>query len=426
MRARATRIHTAVWHAWPLVVALLVLSVAAPALGASSRGSAPGTQGAIGTGRRPAASPIGAHSMLYLNTPFSAMRAMFAQARAMGASEIRVDIELSAVFPGPSERTRRSGALTTLMGARRSRRIGSLRKPPRRPGPLAHPDWSGVNRYMRLARQYQLRPLAVLTATPWDMADCPKGTPSRDTYRCPPKNPRVWGRAAGRIAAHTRGVIDDFEILNEPDGGWSFLGSARQYAAMLADSYDAIHAADGNARVAFGGLEHYGWRGRRWMNRMLTAPGTDAAHKFDLANVHLRVPPTVVAGFVCQWRSYLAQKGFHGPLWVTETGYPADPDQQPDPGYQSGLQSQTRWLASVIPAMLATGVAKVFVTERDLRGRYGSEGVLKSPDPLPPSPRITRRPSFYAVQWLARGAWPSAEQRYAQRSQGGGCPQLTR
>ena len=48
---------------------------------------------------------------------------------------------------------------------------------------------------------------------------------------------------AGAIAAHTRGTINYFEILNEPDGAWAFLGTPQQYAAMLRSSYDAIHAA---------------------------------------------------------------------------------------------------------------------------------------------------------------------------------------
>jgi hypothetical protein len=40
------------------------------------------------------ASPIGVHSMLYLTHPFGAKRAMFREAAAVGASTIRVDVEL--------------------------------------------------------------------------------------------------------------------------------------------------------------------------------------------------------------------------------------------------------------------------------------------------------------------------------------------
>jgi hypothetical protein len=136
-------------------------------------------------------SAIGVHSMLYLNHSFSAKEAMFAEAAATGASTIRLDIALATVFANPN-----------------------------RP-----PDWNGVDQYMRRARRYHLHVLADLLATPWYLADCPAGTPFLMTYRCPPLDPAAWGHDAGLIAAHTRAVIDEFEIINEPDGSWAFIGT---------------------------------------------------------------------------------------------------------------------------------------------------------------------------------------------------------
>jgi hypothetical protein len=327
--------------------------------------------GVLGTPEAQAAdpSPIGVHSMLYLTHPFGAKRAMFREAAAVGASTIRVDVELPAIFPAPP----------------------------------AAPDWSGVDQYIALARTYHLRVLADLTGTPWYMADCPAGTPFDATYLCPPVDPRAWGQAAGAVAAHTRGVIDDFEIINEPDGGWAFHGTAQQYAAILAASYDAIHAFDPRARVALGGLENAGAYGVTWLGEVFATPGFDAVHKFDTANIHVRTPVSGAAPTVARWRRYFASVGFRGPLWVTETGYPADPAFQTDPGYRNGATSQAKWMTRVIPAMLASGAAMVFVTERDsLTGRFASEGILQSADPLTGYPQYKLRPSFYAVQALAR------------------------
>jgi len=316
--------------------------------------------------------PIGVHSMLYLTHPFSAKQAMFEEASAVGASTIRLDIELSGVFPDPN-------------------------------GP---PDWSGVDQYMWLAELYHLRVLADLVAPPWYEVDCPPGTPTSATDTCPPSDPSLWGIQSGMIAAHTRGVISYFEIVNEPDGRWAFLGSPEQYAAMLQASYDAIHAANPHAQVALGGLMNVGAGGRTWMNAMLATPGTHAAHKFDIANIHLRTAPAQAGAVVCGWRRYFARRGFTGPLWVTETGYPADPTQQTYPGYQDGAPAQARYLNAVIPEMLRAGAAKVFATERDtLTGPYASEGFLQTPNPLPAFPTYTRRPSFYAVLHLARERW---------------------
>jgi hypothetical protein len=314
--------------------------------------------------------PIGVHSMLFLNTPVSAIQAMFQQAAATGASEIRLDLELSGVFVNPN----------------------------------TPPNWSGVDEYVRLARRYHLRVLADLTATPDYMSDCPPVVPPvSDYWICPPSDPSLWARQAGEIAAHTRGVIDDFEIINEPDGSWAFLGTPEQYAAILSAAHDAIHAANPHARVALGGLMDTGPSGIAWMNAMLATPGADAVHKFDVANIHTRTPyPADTGPVVHDWRRYFASRGFHGPLWVTETGYPAAAAFQTAPGYQDGPDAQARWMTTAIPAMLHAGAAMVFITERDsLTGPYASEGVLQSTDPLTAHPAYGRRPSFYAVRTLA-------------------------
>ncbi len=314
------------------------------------------------------AAPIGVHSMLYLDTPFGAMAALFKQAAAIGGSEIRLDIELSGVFVNPT----------------------------------SAPDWNGVDEYMSLARKYHLRVLADLTATPWWMADCPAGIAFAQSYRCAPSDPGLWGAMAGKIAAHTAGVIDDFEIINEPDGSWAFLGTPQQYAPILAASYVAIHAANPDARVALGGLMNVGAQGVAWMDAVFATPGVDASHDFDIANIHVRTPDPLDAGVVVRdWRRYFANRGFRGPLWVTETGYPADPAFQTEPGYRYGAVSQALWMTSAISGMLASGAGMVFVTERDnLTGPYASEGVLRGANPLTANPVFVHRPSFYAVRAL--------------------------
>jgi hypothetical protein len=136
---------------------------------------------------------------------------------------------------------------------------------------------------------------------------------------------------------------------------------------------------------------------------MFATPAFDAVHKFDIANIHVRTSASGAAPTVARWRRYFAGLGFVGPLWVTETGYPADPAYQTDPGYRTGAASQARWMSRVIPAMLGAGAAMVFVTERDsMTGRFASEGILQSADPLTADPQYELRPSFYAVRALVR------------------------
>jgi hypothetical protein len=328
----------------------------------------------------PASDRIGMHSMLFLDHPFSAKEAMFKEAAAVGASEIRLDIAVANVFADPG-------------GA---------------------PDWSGVDQYLLLARRYHLRVLADLLATPWYLADCPTGTPFTASYRCAPRDPGRWAQEVAAIAAHTRGVIDDFEIVNEPDGTWAFLGSPQQYAAMLAAADRAIHDANPAARVALGGLMDVGAAGREWMDAMLASLGADAVHAFDIANIHVRGPAADTAGIVARWRQYFTRAGFDGPLWVTEAGYPADSSRQNDPAYRGGPDAQARYLTAVVPAMIRAGAAKVFITERDaLSGPFASEGILDTSDPLPADPQYMRRPSFDAVRELIlRRRTASARRRH--------------
>lgn len=321
-------------------------------------------------------SPVGVSSAVYLSDPFGAERAMFSEAAAMGASVIRVDVELAGVFPDSD----------------------------------GQPNWSWLNQYVALARTYHLRVLAIIEGMPAYLAACPPGTPTFDLFKCPPADLTTWARDVGEMAAHTRGVIDYFEILNEPDGAWTFLGTPQQYAGMLAAAYDAIHSANAAAQVAFGGLADVGKQtGHNWINAVFATPGANALHKFDIANLHIRGRAVATGSVVCRWRRYFASEGFRGPLWVSETGYSARPVWQDDPSFQGGLAAQAAYLVTAIRSMIQNGAAKVFVTERDHGGgRYGTEGVLQTPNPLPADPTVVRRPSFYAVKRLASERWPAA------------------
>jgi hypothetical protein len=86
--------------------------------------------------------------------------------------------------------------------------------------------------------------------------------------------------------------------------------------------------------------------GQQWMNQVFNTPGADAIHKFDIANLHIRTSPATAATIVNGCKHYYQREGFHGPIWVTETGYPADPAYQTEPGYQDGPSSQAKWMTT--------------------------------------------------------------------------------
>ena len=126
---------------------------------------------------------------------------------------------------------------------------------------------------------------------------------------------------------------------------------------MLSAAYDAIkaRAPERAGRVR----RRRAPRRARWIDRVLATAGADAARKFDVANVHLRLraaatccptsPSSWPAGARCS-RGH----GFAGPIWVTEHGYPADPAFQRDPAYRGAAdraaRRQAAFLARLDPA----------------------------------------------------------------------------
>jgi len=291
---------------------------------------------------------------------------VFSEAEALGSGYIRVDVELNGIFATPD----------------------------------AEPNWTGLDEVMELAQRHHLRVLGILLAPPL-------GADEQD-----------FGALAGQVAEHAKGRIDHWEILNEPDGDWAFDGTAEEYARMLSASYDALKAEAPGATVLLGGLMRP--HDPSWLERVFATPGADALHKFDVANIHLRGPVDAVVRRYGEFKSWLATRGFDGPLWVTEHGYPADPAFQSDRVYAGGDAAQAAYLTQTLVGLGELGAPQVFVTLRDnLEGEYASEGV----ENIGPEPdyAVTRRPAFDAVHRLVENwdqlmAWRD-EQRMNEQEQ---------
>jgi hypothetical protein len=206
-----------------------------------------------------------------------------------------------------------------------------------------------------------------------------------------------FGRLAGEVAAHARGTIAHWEIVNEPDAGWAFSGTAEDYARMLRAAHDAIKSRVPEARVVMGGIAAPHDPG--WIGRMLATPGARAAHAFDIANVHLRGSAAGVAGQLASWRDLLARHGFGGPVWVTEHGYAGDPAHQSDVAFRGGEPAQAAYLTQSLLGLGEAGASEVFVTLRDnLDGAFASEGVVDVEEA--PGHAARRKPAFAAVRRL--------------------------
>jgi hypothetical protein len=304
------------------------------------------------------AAVVSSHAMVYTCCmPAAEKERIFSEASASGAEFIRVDVELNGIFEGSGSREQ--------------------------------PDWSNLDEVIRLARRHDLKVLGLILGVPSWLSACPDR--GADAPRCAARDPAEFGRLAGEVAAHARGSIDHWEILNEPDADWAFKGRPEDYARMLSAAYDAIEHGAPEAQVVMGGVERP-WE-HAWVERVFATPGADAVHKFDIGAVHLRlhVPgtPSDLARVLRGWRALLAEHGFRGPTWVTEHGYPADTAFQRDPAYRGGDLAQAGFLRESVPLLGESGATEVFVTLRDnLWGEYLSEGIVG-------------RPSLYVIRQVA-------------------------
>jgi hypothetical protein len=304
--------------------------------------------GVLGLATPAHASPVAAHAMVHTCcTPPAEKERVFREAAALDASYIRVDVELTG-------------------------------------------DLSRLDEIVRLSRRYELPVLGILIVPP-DFTDAAE-----------------FGRLTGRAVERAGGAIPAWEVMNEPDADYAFHGTPEQYARMLSAAYEAIKARAPDAQVSIGGLVDP--RRTDWLARVFRTPGADALHRFDIASLHLRGPVDLVVNRYREFSAWLAARGFHGPVWVTEHGYPADPNFQVDPAYAGGAEAQAAYLTQSLVGLGEAGAPEIFVTLRDnpaLLPANVTEGVVG-------------RPAFEAVrrvanEWDQLLAW-RAEQRESARA----------
>jgi hypothetical protein len=303
---------------------------------------------------------LGAHAMIYLNSTPAEQEAAFAATAAAGLRYLRMDFAVGVVFPW---------------------------------GPV---DFTGVDRVNALAAKYGVEVLGVITTTPWYLAACPGGaTDHLDRCAPRPRHRAVWRQLVARVVRRASNVRF-WELGNEPDIGFGFIGSAADYATWAGLAAEGIRAARPDATILIGGFARLD---AAYINAVLHNRKRPLIDRVDVANIHLRGSVRRVKSGLKRAAATYRRAGFAGGLWVTETGYPSRPEHQTVPGFQDGLRGQARWVRRALRALIDGGAGAVFVTLRDNHefpdtSPFSSEGIVTWPGAQP-------KPAFQAVQRLA-------------------------
>ena len=303
--------------------------------------------------------------MIYLTSTPAHQEAMFRAAAEAGVRYLRMDFAIGAVY-----------------------QFGGT-------------DFSGVDRVNALAARYGVKVLGVVTATPWYITQCPE--PFEHLERCPPaaEHEDTWREMVYEVVRRA-GNVRRWELGNEPDNGFGFIGGAAEYARWATLAAQAVRAARPESRIAIGGFSRLD---PAYIEAALHDPVNPLLGQIDIANVHVRGSLRAMRTAAGRAKAFYRRMGFNGPLWVTETGYPSASTYQWDPALRGGPLDQAKWIARGPRYLIDDGADAVFVAFRDnlefgLQSPWASEGLVTWPE-LGPDGRARPKPAFWALQRLA-------------------------
>jgi hypothetical protein len=285
---------------------------------------------------------IGAHAMILPGMPAPVIDRLFASAAGAHIGIVRADVWPAAIFANSEQQ----------------------------------PNWDSLDVVRDSARRHRIDVLGLLEGMPRWLGVCPQ--PSMDPLHCAPSDLAAWERMVEQIVARAP-EIRYWEVLNEADHPLRFSGDPATYATLLRGTSQAVRCANPRAKVVFTG----GCCRPAWIEQVLAY---DMTGSFDIANAHLRGGVDKLDDMTRSVAATFRRYGFHGPLWITETGYPSDPAYQQLEGFRGGPRSQAAYMSNAVRTMLGSGAASVFIALRDGGhpwGPFASEGIVSFPGLVP-------------------------------------------
>ncbi|WP_139977278.1 cellulase family glycosylhydrolase [Nocardioides litoris] len=176
----------------------------------------------------------------------------------------------------------------------------------------------------------------------------------------PPTDPADYAQAIGWAAERWAGEVDAWEVWNEPNLDHFYRGTdPQQYADMLCQAYPAVHRADPEAQVVFGGLM---FNDVEWLRQAYHA---GVAGCFDVMAVHSYQTPADAPpdaeddgsewslGHLDELRSLMLSQGDDVPVWITEFGWSVHEDPPGAEPWERGVSEaeQARYAAEALRLM---------------------------------------------------------------------------
>jgi hypothetical protein len=225
-------------------------------------------------------------------------------------------------------------------------------------------DWRVLDRIVGYARSHGLRMIGGLGyATSWNTTAPPTEINQGRRLMYPPADLETWKRYVTNIVTRYKDVVRAWEVWNEPDLQAFWVGTAAQYAELLAVTYETVKRADPTATVLLGGLALGGSPGRlnsTFLEEILADPVYPAAQYFDVAAFHHYGSRGEAQRRWEYVKGALTRVGAASKeIWITETGYTSNPAEQELPQYQGGPSAQARWLEDTLPYLFQLGAARV-------------------------------------------------------------------
>lgn len=158
-------------------------------------------------------------------------------------------------------------------------------------------------------------------------------------------------RFAAELAGRWRGVVQAWEVWNEPDISF-FSHPASEMAAFQKAAWLGYRSVDSEVLILGPSMAH----GACPHSAGLLENGI--ADYLDIWNWHIYADPSAYAARADGWRAQLAEHGASKPIWVTEAG-----DRVPGPDgvlTPESRRHQAAFLSRAFPQALAAGVEKHF------------------------------------------------------------------